>query len=285
MKQKNSQEIEKREENRIIQLKYPILMVHGMGFRDRKHINYWGRTPKRLQKLGCDVYHGCQDSNASIETNAEILKRRIEEILEESKAEKLNVIAHSKGGLEIRYVISTMGMGDKIASVTTINTPHHGSITVDKLLVVPDVLIRIGCKCTDVWMRILGDKKPDTYAAIQAFRTNKAEEFNQQNPDVAGIYYQSYAFVMKHAFSDIFMCWTYPVVYLFEGENDGLLPPRATEWTNFRGIYRSNSGRGISHCDQVDMRRWRLTKKTGDGISDIVDFYEGVVRELAEMGY
>lgn len=33
------------------------------------------------------------------------------------------------------------------------------------------------------------------------------------------------------------------------------------------------------------MRRWRLTKKTGDGISDIVDFYEGVVRELAEMGY
>ncbi len=269
----------------MIQMKYPILMVHGMGFRDRKYINYWGRIPKRLKELGCEVYHGYQDSNASIETNAETLKNRIEEILAESKAKKLNVIAHSKGGLEMRYVISTMGMGEKIASLTTINTPHHGSITVDKLLIVPDILVRFGCKCTDVWMWILGDKNPDTYAAIQAFRTDNAEQFNQENPDVEGIYYQSYAFVMKHAFSDIFMFWTYLVVYLFEGENDGLLAPRATKWTNFQGVQRSNSGRGISHCDQVDMRRWRLTRRSGDGISDMVDFYVRVIRELKEKGY
>lgn len=272
-------------EQNNIQLKYPILMVHGMGFRDRKWINYWGRTPKVLEDLGCKIFYGGQDANASIETNAEHLKKRIQEIIRETGAKKLNVIAHSKGGLEIRYVISTLGMNDVIASLTTINTPHHGSLTVDALLRVPDILIRIGCTWTNIWMRILGDKKPDTYAAIQAFRTDKAKQFNQENPDVEGIYYQSYAFVMSHMFSDIFLCWTYPVVYFFEGDNDGLLAPRATKWTNFRGVYRGNSGRGISHCDQVDLRRHRLTRKTGDQISDIVDFYAGVVKELEEKGF
>lgn len=272
-------------EQEIINLKYPVLMVHGMGFRDRKHINYWGRIPKELEKLGCRIYYGCQDSNASVETNGSVLKSRVEEIIRESGAEKLNVIAHSKGGLDIRYAISTLGIGDKIASVTTINTPHNGSLTVDALLKVPDVLIRLGSKCTDIWMRILGDRKPNTYSAIQSFRTDCAEKFNRENPDLEGIYYQSYAFVMKHAFSDIFMWWTYLVVYCFEGENDGLLAPRATKWTNFKGIYRGNSGRGISHCDEIDMRRRRLTRRTGEDVSDMVCFYTDVVRELEVLGF
>ena len=37
-----------------INLKYPILMVHGMGFRDRKYLNYWGRIPGTLEKAGCN---------------------------------------------------------------------------------------------------------------------------------------------------------------------------------------------------------------------------------------
>ena len=134
-------------------------------------------------------------------------------------------------------------------------------------------------------MRLLGDKKPDTYAAVQSFTTAYAKRFNEENPDRKGIYYQSYGFVMKNAFSDFFLAWTYPVVYFFEGENDGLLAPRAVKWTNFRGIYRGNSNRGISHCDQVDLRRRRLTRKQGEGVSDMVDFYVGVVRELEEMGF
>ena len=36
-------------------LKYPILLVHGMGFRDHKILNYWGRIPKELEKMGCVI--------------------------------------------------------------------------------------------------------------------------------------------------------------------------------------------------------------------------------------
>jgi len=267
-----------------IDLKYPILMVHGMGFRDHRHLNYWGRIPARLEEMGCRIYYGNQEGNGSIEENGEILAKRVREIIEETGVEKLNVIAHSKGGMDIRYAISTLGMGKWIASVTTMNTPHNGSETVDALLKLPDFLIRIGCKCTDLWMRILGDRKPDTYGAVQSFTTSYAAKFNEKNPDMEGIYYQSYGFVMKNAFSDIFLAWTYPVVYHFEGENDGLLAPRAVKWTNFQGVFRGNSNRGISHCDQVDMRRRRLTRKQGEGVSDIVDVYVDAVRKLERLG-
>lgn len=266
-------------------LKYPILMVHGMGFRDNKKINYWGRIPKQLEQMGCRIFYGNQDSNASIEENGRVLAARVREILEETGEDKLNVIAHSKGGLDMRYVISSLGMGDRIASLTTLSTPHHGSVTVDKLLRLPDILVRFAGKCADLWMRLCGDKKPNTYAVFHTFSTEGASRFNQENPDVKEVYYQSYAFVMKHANSDMFMWFPSLVVKAVEGENDGLLTPNAVRWGEFQGIVRSNSLRGISHCDEVDMRRRRFSKKEGDGVSDITEVYADIVRKLEQKGF
>ena len=186
-------------------MKYPVLLVHGMGFRDYKHIGYWGRIPKALEAMGCDVHFGRQDSNGDIETNGRHLEERIREILAETGAEKVNIIAHSKGGLDSRYAISTLGMGDKVASLTTMSTPHRGSKTVDKLMKFPQPLVKFGCFFVDCGYRILGDRKPNTYKTICAFTTAQAAAFNAQNPDDSGVLYQSYAFVMKNPTSDLFM--------------------------------------------------------------------------------
>lgn len=266
-------------------MKYPILMVHGMGYRDSKIINYWGRIPARLEKMGCKVYYGNQDSNADIPTNGTVLKNRIEEILKETGAEKVNVIAHSKGGLDVRYAISSLGVGDKVASLTTVGTPHNGSKTMDLLLKCPDFLVKFVGKCTDLFFRIRGDAKPDSYKVFHSFSTMEAAEFNEKNPDMEGVYYQSYAFVMNNPFSDIFLFFPNLVVKIVEGKNDGFLTPESVKWGEFRGIYRGNTNRGISHCDEVDMRRRKFTKKSGENISDIVILYENIVSELIEKGF
>ncbi|MBQ2730059.1 MAG: hypothetical protein IJF69_04725 [Clostridia bacterium] len=266
-------------------LKYPVLMVHGMGFRDNGLINYWGRIPRELKKLGCDIHYGYQDSNACVATNAAVLKRRIDEILQATGAEKVNIIAHSKGGLDARYAISTLGMGEKVASLTTMSTPHNGSVTVDRLLRFPDFLIRIGCFFVDCWYFILGDRKPATYRVIHSFKTSEARQFNIANPDDNRVYYQSYAFAMKGPSSDLFMWLTNLVVGAFEGENDGLLTPDGARWTNFKGVYRGVGRRGISHCDEVDMRRRPLSKKKGEGVCDIIDVYKEAVDELSRLGF
>ncbi|MBQ8359676.1 MAG: alpha/beta fold hydrolase [Oscillospiraceae bacterium] len=266
-------------------MKYPILLVHGMGFRDNDRIGYWGRIPNALKEAGCDVYFGYQDSNADIETNAECLARRIDQIIGQTGAEKINIIAHSKGGLDCRYALSILGAGNKVASLTTISTPHHGSKTMDLLMRFPDPLIRFAGLCADCWFRLLGDKNPNSYKVFRALTTEAAEKFNASTPDCDGVMYQSYAFVMKSPFSDIFMLFPNLVIGMLEGENDGLLTPQAVQWSEFRGVYRGAGRRGISHCDEVDMRRRPLSKASGNGISDIVDFYFEVIAALAERGF
>ncbi|MBO4637194.1 MAG: alpha/beta hydrolase [Clostridiales bacterium] len=269
----------------MLDLKYPVLMVHGMGFRDRKHLCYWGRIPKVLENAGCRVFFGDQDSNGSIEDNGRFLAEHIRKIASENNIERFNVIAHCKGGLDMRYAISSEGAGDLVASLSTISTPHNGSVTVDKLLRFPDPLVKLGCKACDIWWKILGDKKPGTYDTIHSFTTAAVAKFNEDNPDNEDIYYQSFAFTFSSAFSDFFLWISHLVVKMFEGENDGLLAPRAVKWTNFRGVYTGATKRGISHCDEVDMRRMPLTRKKAEGITDITDFYVELVSELEQMGY
>ncbi len=270
----------------MINLKYPILLVHGMGFRDYKHIGYWGRIPKALEKEGCIVYFGGQDSNGTIESNGVFLAQKIHEILSTCGAEKLNVIAHSKGGLDIRYAISSLGMDKFIASLSTVSTPHNGSYTMDKIMSLPKWIIHFIAVCSDLWLRLLGDKQPNAYRVFESFTTHHADKFNAENPDSPDVYYQSYAFTFSTPFSDMLEWFQHLVVKCIEGENDGLLTPRAVKWGNFRGVFTGATHRGISHADEIDLRRCPFTcKKGSDGITDIVDFYLEMVRELEKMGY
>ncbi|HNX63899.1 MAG TPA: triacylglycerol lipase [Oscillospiraceae bacterium] len=266
--------------------KYPMVFIHGTGFRDRKWLNYWGRIPKTLAQNGCEIYYGNQDSWATVENNALALKERIQEILAETGAEKVNIVAHSKGGMEARYIISSLDMSDYIASLTTISTPHHGSKTMDSVCRLPVFLFNLTSFFANLWFRILGDKKPDFHYVCKQFTTHYAEEFNNCNKDAEGIYYQSYAGAMKNSFSDFIMIVPHFVINLVEGENDGLVSVKSAQWGNFKGILRGSTRRGISHADEVDIRRMKLSKKAKDGcINDICDVYLQIVRDLKQLGY
>lgn len=264
---------------------YPIVLVHGMGVRDGKRLEYWGRIPKVLRAAGRQVFSGGQDANGSVEDNAAVLKARILSVLAETGSEKVNVIAHSKGGLDTRYMISHLDMGGRVASLTTLATPHHGSRTVDWLLKLPDWLVRFACRLMDFWMRLLGDRNPKTCSAVRLFTTPQAAAFNAATPDDPRVYYQSYAFIMKHWHSDLLLALPHAVVGRIEGPNDGLLPPEAVRWANFRGVFTGNGRRGISHFDEMDLRRRPLTKKTGPQVTDVVEVYRAIEEDLTKLGF
>ena len=266
--------------------KYPIVLIHGTGFRDHRLINYWGRIPKALKNEGAEIYYGYQDSWGTIEINAQAVKKSILNLIATTGCEKVNLIAHSKGGMEARYLISSLEMDEKIASLTTISTPHNGSKIMDIFYNMPSILHGFIAFFVNLWFKILGDKEPDFYTTSRQFSTYFCEEFNKQNPDSERVYYQSYATVMKNPFSDIFMVIPHIVISLVDGENDGLVTPGSATWTNFRGVLRGASNRGISHADAVDFRRHRFTVKTKDNtISDIRDFYIKLAAGLKENGY
>lgn len=119
------------QETTLCSTRYPIMLVHGVGARDSLEQCYWRRIPDYLRQRGAVVEFGFQDSWATVEQNAAMLATRIAWVCREYGCEKVNLIAHSKGGLDARYAISALGMEGQVASLTTLSTPHHGSRTVD----------------------------------------------------------------------------------------------------------------------------------------------------------
>ena len=71
----------KREKESICKTKYPILLVHGVFFRDSEKLNYWGRVPSELLRNGASLYYGDHQSALSVPDSAAELSERIKNIV------------------------------------------------------------------------------------------------------------------------------------------------------------------------------------------------------------
>lgn len=262
-------------------MRYPILLVHGTGVRDFKHVSYWGRIPAALEAQGATVYTGGQDAWATVEENAAVLHRRGLDILEETGAERLHLIAHSKGGLDARHMMTYPDMAGRVASLTTVSTPHHGSKTMDALCRMPGWMFRLGGVLVNAWYRLLGDKSPDFCRVCRQFTTAWAKEFNLAHPDLDGVYYQSCAGVMGGSTSDIFLAVPHFMIKRLEGENDGLVSVASAQWTNFQPLWRGAGRRGVSHMDEADFRRRALRR--GGVTVEPTGFYLQLLKRLEEL--
>lgn len=267
-----------RVESQVCATKYPILLVHGLGFRDWRYFNYWGRIPKELIKNGAKLYYGNQEAFAAIAVNAEEIRKRVLEITEETGCGKVNIIAHSKGGLDSRYAIAKLGIEDKVATLTTVGTPHRGSQVTDLANKLPDSFYRKVADTMNKRFKSFGDVDPDFYTACHQLNSDYAEKFNEEVPDSDKVYYQSYASVMKNALSFGLLSFTYLLLKKF-GRNDGLVTVESAKWGNFKGVYESKGARGISHGDTID-----LAREDFKGY-DPREEYVRIVSELKDMGY
>lgn len=268
-----------RAQNEICKTRYPILMVHGIFFRDWQYLNYWGRIPVSLIRNGAQIYYGNQQSASSIERSAGELRDRILEVIRETGAEKVNIIAHSKGGLDSRYAISHLGMDKYVASLTTINTPHEGCDMVDFLLQkFPQPVVDF---ITNKYNRIftkLGDDQPDFISGVKDLSAEKAKEFNEKTPDSPHVRYSSYMSVMSSWRSaGLPLNIGYLLINKLNGANDGLVYAESAKHGEFT-LIKAPGRRGISHGDVIDLFRENI-----DGY-DVREFYVNIVSSLKEQG-
>jgi len=269
-----------RAENAYCKTRYPILMVHGVFFRDQRFFNYWGRIPATLKRNGAEIYYGEQQSAGTVAQCGAQLKERIQQILDETGCEKVNIIAHSKGGLDSRYCITALEMGDRVASLTTVNTPHRGCAFADYLLkkVPHTIRNRIAGTYNDALAR-LGETDADFLGAVQDLTAQRCALFNAQTPDHPGVWYQSVVSRMKNCFSAPFpLNCTYLLVKAFSKENDGLVDIRSAAWGKVKTL-APKGRRGISHGDVIDL--WR---ENVPGF-DVREYYVDLVHDLQQRGY
>ena len=259
---------------------YPILLVHGAFFRDVNWLKYWGRIPKALEAEGARVYFGQQQSAESAESSAEFLANRIEQILAETGCPKVNVIAHSKGGLDMRCAIAHWGAADKVASLTTVSTPHRGCRYVDHLLqVLPRWLVAGIGTIYNIGMWFLGDRHPDFGAAIADLTEAACLERDKALGVPEGILCRSMGSCLEQGRGARgFLRLTHSLVKKYDGQNDGLVGTHSMSWGESFHLLEPKGRRGISHWDATDLHRETLSG------FDPVEYYINMVYDLKKRG-
>lgn len=272
---------QERVKDKICDTRYPILMVHGVFFRDFRYFNYWGRIPGELKKNGARIYYGNHQSAAAVKDSGEELRRRILGILEETGAGKVNIIAHSKGGLDSRYAISKLGMAPFVASLTTINTPHRGCEFADYLLdKIPKSAQQKVADGYQAALRKMGDDNPDFLAAVQDLTASACRKFNAEVPDQPEVFYQSVGSKLNVASGGRFpLNFSYQLVKYFDGDNDGLVSEASFPWGASYQYLMVDGKRGISHGDMIDLNRENIPG------FDVREFYVELVRRLKNQGF
>ena len=255
--------------------KYPVVLVHGMMAKDFPFWRAFRGITGFLARQNIHVYVTNQDGIGAIATNAEQIKAEILRILEKENCQKVNIIAHSKGGLDARYMISCLDMADRVASLTTLSTPHHGSGISARLLQMPAFLTRTVAFFVNLAFRILGDKKPDILKLGRELTASAMEKFNETTPNAPQVYYQSFSSTTsgKKAFLRTI---PYEISrYCEQDDTDGMVAVKSSRWGNYRGSMTDN----VDHFKMVGVYG---SEKSLIGVGL---FYLHIIQELRSMGF
>jgi triacylglycerol lipase len=219
---------------------YPIILAHGIARFDflsdlilhidndagDDGLHYFRNIRTHLMAHGFDVFHSRVGWAADVEVRANDLKLEVERVLKETKAAKVHIIAHSMGGLDSRHMLyknREQGLHERIASVTSIGTPHLGSAVADYMtaeenlesaLVKAAVQLGLGPGIAGLWNL--------TTEACAAF--NKKVESWESN---CGVRFRTYAGAQK--WHKIFLPIR-PFSEKMNGPNDGLVPVESARW-------------------------------------------------------
>jgi triacylglycerol lipase len=240
--------------------RYPVVLAHGiLGFDEirigRARHAYFRGVSERLEKDGCTV-HRCRVAKmASIADRAADLAAFVREL----PARRVNLVAHSMGGLDARYALSRLGLAGKVASLVTIGTPHLGTP-------LADVGAGLGRRAR-VWTALgrLGVKVD----AFHDLTTARMAEFNRAVPDARGVLYASVigSPPRRREVSPILLP-TWAWLDRASGANDGIVPAASQRWGE---VVREI---GADHFAQIGWSR-RF---------DAAEFYAELLRELRGRG-
>lgn len=285
--------------------RYPVVFVHGI-FAQNSRGDYFRGVPARMAQLGVPAsFPKCGFSNG-VKDRAARLARHLDETW---PAARVNVVAHSIGGLATRELIARLGFGTRVASLTTISTPHRGTP-------VADFVIR---HFDDTAIQRLVERAGFDMGALRDLTTQSCADFNHLTPDAPGVAYFSYggaqswwnikvplqpfswlikldaqvragravapdvrarlarepwgAAMLEHLDRVATEAVSPAAVAAYQsthGANDGVVPFLSTPW---------GAALGAIDMDHLDQIGW------GSNGAASADFYESIVRALAERGF
>jgi triacylglycerol lipase len=183
----------------------------------------------------------------------------------ESPHEPVHLFAHSMGGLDCRYLISILGMADRVLSLTTLGAPHRGSCFADW-----------GMERFGRVLRPFFDFLHLPYGAFCDLTVDHCQKFNELTPNAPGVRY----FSVAGRFRSNWLAPTWQlsgrIIQQVEGDNDGAVSVASARYGESCEIWEG---------DHMNLVNWVHGWTPFRLQCDRIPHYAGLVRRLADEGF
>lgn len=245
---------------RVGPTRQPILFAHGYFGFDALGVprrpEYFRGIRAALEAAGHVVHVARVSPTAGVARRAAELAAQVRRI-----GGRVNIIAHSMGGLDARYAIAELGLADAVASLVTVGTPHFGTPLADSGASVLGDL--------QATRRLLGTMGLNL-DGLYDLTTPHMAAFNRKVVDHPNVLYASVVGSVNHRLLPVnaLLAPGYAFLWRRAGANDGVVPAASQRWGEV--------------LDEIDADHWaQIGWSTG---FDARALYVAVARTLATRG-
>ncbi len=253
---------------------YPIVLQHGL--MDGGLVTPFKNIQIELNKLRPTFSYEVSPAD-HIAVRGKELAANIDKVLASTGAAKVNIIALSMGGLDARYAISTLKYGNRVATLTTVSTPHRGTPIADQ--VTNQKAFSPFLSIFSSLAGLTGDNVKLKNAIADLSEEYVTKTFNPQNLDDSQVKYQSWGAISGIGSGDSIKAvllpgWSY--IKDIRGPNDGLVPVSSAKWGTFKGTIVA---------DHIDLSDHSTFDGLFNGKFDAIGFYKKIVADLVSQSY
>ena len=247
--------------------RHAVVFCHGMlattmlRMQIPEDTNYFSHLRPFLRERGVEALYPNVPATGGVAARAEVLR----DLIRHWTDEPVNIVAHSMGGLDARYAITHLGMAERVASLTTIAAPHHGTAVAD-------------------WFCLNFRQRVPLLLTLEAFginvdgfrdcRTDVCRNFNERTPDAPRVRYFSYTAAVPSSRVSPLLRRAWNIMTPVEGPNDGLVSVRSGMWGEVLGTL---------HADHFAQTPDALFVRPGESF-DALGFYSRLIEDLARRG-
>ncbi len=201
---------------------------------------YSKRILKALPHLSCINVEGL--GRGSIEEMgeraAEFLKQ---DALFHTLDRPVHFFGHSMGGLIARYLIHKPEIRERVTSVVSLGTPHHG---------LPAAVPKDQSQTMKLIRRVIDNNVEDRSTYYSSCRPDSMLDFNRKYPDVDGVFYASAIGVVSREFLPLSLRIVDKEYN--EGPSDGVVPETSQIWGQDLGKFRLDHLEQIGLCQDIN---------------------------------
>jgi triacylglycerol lipase len=248
----------------------PIILHHGLfGFGQIKlgpvRISYFHKIDRAIENRDWPVMLAQVHPSAAIATRAASLaKQTLKQLDKVWKAPRCIIVAHSMGGLDARFMISKLGLADRVAALLTICTPHRGSSYADWAMKrVVNHLDR---------MKVMKMLRLDI-SAVADLTVERCAQFNIDVPDAPGVRYYSIACVPPVSRLPIYARHAHRIIFAAEGDNDSQVSLASARWGEFLGTWP------VGHAQAINSN---IARRRGTPAIDVAPLYIEALNRIAK---